>query len=140
MSLDLNFALVIGVFFLCIFFVLGIIEKIVSIRRNTKREPPIEQEIKAALSDLEMRLARTIPDVSALEERWRRELSAVEARACMALSDLRVRYEKAVAEIFEQIRDSNATSSKLAMDIGLMVARVEASLKTHLESDRKGLR
>jgi len=142
MTLDYTFALVLGVFILVAYFILQVVAKIFEVRRNTQRQPPIEQEIRDMLKEQEnrimVRFREMLPNMTAVEDRFRRDMEAAEARCRAELSELRGRHEKAIPEIFAQIRQTNHTLSVTMRDITAMVSRIEGKLEEHLSHDGKG--
>ncbi|MFZ4394184.1 MAG: hypothetical protein ACOYOU_01000 [Kiritimatiellia bacterium] len=148
MSLDLKFALVIGVFILCAMFALNFWAKILEIRKNSQRQPPLEDEFKLLLKEMEIRIMNgvkgMIPNVCELKLEFMRELEAkqlqidrAEARSKEAIAELRSRHEKVIPEIFDQIRNANATMAQCHKDIVHMVARVEGAFENHLQSEKR---
>lgn len=149
MSLDNPFLIAVGSFLVVGYFLLSILEKITNLRRSSQRQPSLEQELRQMLEKQEERLISTvkglIPNVTALEERFKREIDLkqheidrAEERSRRELNELRSRYEKVVPEMYDLIRATNATISKTATDFMAMVSRIEGAFDMHVKIEQKG--
>jgi hypothetical protein len=148
MSLDNPFLIAVGSFLVVGYFLLSILEKITNLRRSSQRQPSLEQELRTMLEKQEERLICTvkglIPNVTVLEERFKREIDLkqheidrAEERSRRELMEFRSRYEKVIPEMYDLIRMTNSTISKTATDFMAMVSRIEGAFDMHVKIEQQ---